>query len=110
MEFFEQYLEKLNKEQIKEIKKLRELIFKTIPDIQETFDYNMPTYKYKNKKIIALAAQKNYYSLYILHTDILDKYREKLTRYNLGKGCIRFKTYESLDKDLIIEILKETTS
>lgn len=41
MEFFEQYLEKLNKEQIIEIKKLRELIFKTIPNIQEIFNLEM---------------------------------------------------------------------
>ena len=85
---------------------IRTAIFDLIPDVTETFKYNMPTYQLE-EVVLALAAQKNYFSLY-LDTELVAKHRQELGHLNCGKSCVRFKKLEELPLDTIKTIIRET--
>ncbi len=95
-------------------------IQKTVPELKPFFAYNMIGYgkfKYKNYKkeiidwpIIALANQKNYISIYICALEdgeyIAEKYKDKLGKVSVGKSCIRLKTLNDLNMDMLDRVIK----
>lgn len=64
-------------------------------------DYGMPPYCLYRCQICALAAQKNYNSLYIFQWELVKKYAQELSHLNLGKSCIRFKRLDQIPLDTI---------
>lgn len=102
------------------LKALDKLIRKTVPKLKAHFAYNMIGYgsfKYLNYKketihwpTVALAGQKNYYSIYICALEngkyIAEKYKKDLGKVSVGKSCIRFKKPEDLDPKGLAKVLK----
>ena len=68
-------------------------------------DYKMPTYDIDGFIHFALASQKHYMALYVMHYDLLDHFAEPLSKYNCGKSCIRFKKLEEDTFSLLREII-----
>jgi hypothetical protein len=72
------------------------------------------TYNKQPLSYIALAAQKNYYSLYLMScysteehgTAFEDAYRASGKKMNVGKSCVRFKKIDDLPLPLIIKYIK----
>jgi Domain of unknown function (DU1801) len=72
---------------------LRNLIFSVDSTLVESMQYKMPCYNrpaQPDKTVFAFNAQKNYLALYVL--DIPSELRDTLKDFNVGKGCIRFKS------------------
>ncbi|HEY2881735.1 MAG TPA: DUF1801 domain-containing protein, partial [Pirellulales bacterium] len=72
---------------------------------KESMEYGMPCYKRNDAIEVGFASQKLYVSIYVLKTQVLNKYRTKLKPASIGKGCIRYRNPEQIDFDLIEEIL-----
>jgi uncharacterized protein YdhG (YjbR/CyaY superfamily) len=70
--------------------KLREMILREYPGIEETMDYKMPTYVWEGESLLAMANHTRYISLYVIPFHQLDPYREALQTFDVGKSCIRF--------------------
>jgi len=87
--------------------RLRDLVFETVPDAQESMRYKMPTYAYAGEGLCAFASQKHYMSLY-MDVEILAEHKDELNHLNLGKSCIRFTTLEKLPLETVKQILRET--
>jgi hypothetical protein len=107
-----------------EMKKLHDLIRKTVPSLKPVLiigmlGYGMMPYKSKSGRQgewprIGLASQKNYISLYACAVDknskyIAEKYKKQLPKADIGRSCIRFKKMEDLDLDVLKKILRETS-
>lgn len=103
----DEYLQSLEPEWAEALAQLRKAIFDIAPSATETMQYRMPTYQVGPGILCAMAAQKQYMSLYV-ETGILDRHRDKLTHLNLGKSCIRFRTIEALPMNVVKAILTET--
>lgn len=101
------YLENLQSERRATLAELRSLVLETVPEAVETMRYRMPTYDYRDHMVCAFASQKQYMSLY-MDTDIVDSYREKLPRLDLGTSCIRLSSLDQLPLDTIRLMLEET--
>ena len=79
--------------------------------------YGMMPYKTKSMKeesewpLVALAAQKNYISLYVCMVRdgkyVAESYADKLGKVNVGKSCIRFKKVSDLDIANVKVMLKD---
>lgn len=76
--------------------------------------YGIFHYKYASGRegdwpIIALAANKNYISLYVCcvmdGTYVAEIYKDKLGKVSIGKSCIRFKKLADLQLDGVKEML-----
>ena len=90
------YIKSLPKDRWDIIKRLRSMIKKTIPGPKETMSYSMPTHEFDGP-VVSFASQKQYLSLYIHNEELLDKYRNKQDKTDIGKSGIRFTGYDNLN-------------
>jgi uncharacterized protein YdhG (YjbR/CyaY superfamily) len=104
----DQYIAKQDAGRKAALETIRSTIFELIPDVTETFKYNMPTYEL-DEVVVSVAAQKHYFSLY-LDTTLVAKYRQELGHLNCGKSCVRFRRLEELPLDTIKKIILETAA
>jgi hypothetical protein len=71
------------------------------------------TYNGKPLAYVSLAAQKNYYALYLMgvYADSGEEARLRAewvargTKLDMGKSCLRFKRVEDLHEDLVAEVI-----
>ena len=90
--------------------KLRELCCTLLKGFEETMMYGMPGYVRNGEVEVGFASQKNFISLYILRTDVMNSYRDllKVKGVSLGKGCIRYSKPEKIDFKVVEMMLKAT--
>ncbi|MEV6236359.1 DUF1801 domain-containing protein [Lentzea sp. NPDC051838] len=116
-----QYLAELPDQQRAEVEAVRDVILANLPGgYVEQMDWGLityavplevsgPTYNKKPLMYAALAAQKNYYAVYL--TTVMEEFEEPFrARYaatgkklDMGKACIRFKRVGDLALDVIGE-------
>ncbi|HSF27166.1 MAG TPA: DUF1801 domain-containing protein [Actinomycetes bacterium] len=121
----EAYLAGLAPEPREVVAQVRQLVLANLPDgYEETMAWGMlcwvvplerypETYNGQPLGYVALAAQKRYYSLYLmtLYPDG-EREREFRTRWqaggrrlDMGKSCLRFRRVDDLDLDLLAETI-----
>ncbi len=115
-----EYLDLVDKGRRKDIKSLHTLIQKASATYKPWLAYNMLGYgvfKYRNYKkevvdwpLVALAAQKNYISLYVCAVDdkgyIAEHNKKDLGKVSVGKSCIRFKKLADVNMKGLEKVLK----
>ena len=100
------YLAGVPEEQRDALKRLRSIYVATFKGCEECIDYGMPCYKRDGELVASFTSQKQYIALYRMGKAV-ERYRKELTGCSVGKGCIRFRSAEALDFDLIERILKD---
>lgn len=93
-------------ERVEMLTVLRNQIRNCLDQYVENLDFGMPTFYYKGQCICAIASQKGYMTFYVMPYDLLDKFEQRLNKFNRGKSCIRFKKMEEEDLELFMEILE----
>ena len=130
---FENYLETINYDRIKAIKKLRQTILKNLPKgFKETFsnfgiNYCVPFSIYPEGyhcdpttplPFMSVASQKNFIAIYHMgiYADkkLLDWFTKEYPKHNktkldMGKSCIRFKKIDQIPYALIGELTQKIT-
>jgi hypothetical protein len=123
------YLDELPPERREVISQVRKIILDHLPEgYAETMSwgmigYGIPLERYPNTyngqplAYAALAAQKQYYALYLMGVD-QDKEQEQQLRaaferagkkLNMGKSCLRFRKLDDLPLDVIGDVIAATT-
>jgi len=125
----EEYLNDLEPEKREIISKVRNVIKSNIPEgFVETINWGMicfevpleiypNTYNKKPLMNVALAAQKNYNSLYVMSAYTDDSLLEELKKgfednnlkLNMGKSCIRFKKLDDLPLETIGNLISKVS-
>ncbi|MGW6931559.1 DUF1801 domain-containing protein [Lentzea sp. NPDC054927] len=115
----DQYLAELPDERRAEVEAVRDVILANLPDgYVEAMDWGLityavplevsgPTYNKKPLMYAALAAQKNYYAVYL--TTVMEEFEESFRarwaetgkKLDMGKACVRFKRTSDLALDVI---------
>ncbi|MFC4012050.1 iron chaperone [Nonomuraea purpurea] len=90
--------------------RLRRMCRAELQGFTEVMAYGMPTYQRDGAAEIAFASQKQYISFYLMRSDIREMFRERLAGQDMGKGCLRFRTAETIDFDLVRDLLRATAS
>ena len=101
------YLAGLNENRREALTALRKLILETVPGVQESMHYRMPTYDLGELGVCAMASQKQYISLY-LDPPHVEAHRAEFADLNVGKSCVRFRRLGQLPLDTVRTILQET--
>jgi len=124
-----EYLEALPEERRKVVAALRKVVKKHLPKgyVEHMgsgmIGYGIPLERYPNTynkqplSYIALAAQKNYYALYLmcLYSDdtrtkwFADAFKKAGKKLDMGKSCVRFKRLEDLPMDVIAQAVASVT-
>jgi hypothetical protein len=125
----EEYLLELPEDRRNIISRVRRMILENLPEgYQENMNWGMITYEiplerypntYNKQPLgyVALAAQKNYYALYLMciyqDSDNEARLREVFQRagkkLDMGKSCLRFKKLDDLPLELLGEIIASTS-
>lgn len=115
------YIDSVPKERRNSIIFLHKFIQGVSSKFKPYFAYNMLGYgkfKYVNYKkdiidwpIIALANQKNYFSIYVCAMEsgkyIAESNKSKLGKVSVGRSCIRFKRLEDLNLPELKKVLQK---
>ncbi len=105
-----EYLKEVPEERLSTLTQLRKLCQQHLTGFEESMQYGMPSYSRAGTVEVAFASQKNYISLYILRTDVLNPNKDLFPPSAIGKGCIRFRNPENIDFDLVEKMLIKTGS
>ncbi|NPC91870.1 DUF1801 domain-containing protein [Bacillus sp. WMMC1349] len=76
------------------------------PNLEETFDHKMPTYK-GDGFYIAFAAQKNYFSFYTDDKRVLPLIKDLIPPAFMGKSCARIKYSHEYAIEELMDVCKE---
>lgn len=121
----EQYLDELPADRATVVAHVRDLVNASLPPgYVEGMLYGMitwmvpletypQTYNGKPLAYVSLAAQKNYYALYLMgvYADSAEEARLRQewvargTKLDMGKSCLRFKRVEDLHEDLVAGVI-----
>jgi uncharacterized protein YdhG (YjbR/CyaY superfamily) len=124
----EEYLAELPDERRQVVSKIRELVKRNLPQgYNETMNWGMicygiplsrypDTYNGEPLGYVALAAQKNYYALYLTGPYMDPEQAGRLEaafkragkKMDMGKSCLRFKKLEDLPLDAIEHLIAST--
>ncbi len=122
------YIEALPEDRRAVVRQIRKLIRSNLPKGYEEavnwsmLSYQIPLARYPetyNKQplgYVALAAQKNYFALYLLGANSDPEQRQALEeafakegkKMDMGKSCLRFKTAEDLPLDALGKLIAST--
>ena len=104
----EDYLSQVPDEARVALEELRKKIKAAAPDTIETISYQMPTFKYKGRALVGIAAFKNHCSLFPYSTGVMATLKKDLEPYDTsGNGAtIRFTTDKPLPAALVKKLVK----
>jgi len=106
----ETYIAQVTPEHRSAIETLRKLCQKNLKDYEEYFDYGMPCYKRNGILEVSFASRKQYISLHVLKSEVVEEYRAIFPKASIGKGCIRFKKAEQIDFDAVGKMLRSNAA
>ncbi|MCL5995679.1 MAG: DUF1801 domain-containing protein [Chloroflexi bacterium] len=125
----EQYLNELPPDRRAVISALREVILSHLPDgYREGMNWGMITYEipldrypdtYNGQPLgyVAVAAQKNYFSLYLMgvyqdskqETWLKQGFEQAGKKLDMGKSCVRFRKLDDLPLDVVGQVIASTS-
>jgi uncharacterized protein YdhG (YjbR/CyaY superfamily) len=100
----DEYLAGLPRAESAELKRIRRLVKRWVPDAVESISYMMPAFKYKKKPLVYYAAFKKHLSLFPTPgpAEVL---KAQLAQYQTSKGTIQFTVDKPLPEALLREII-----
>jgi uncharacterized protein YdhG (YjbR/CyaY superfamily) len=104
------YLAEMAEGRREALTRLRQLCCTELKGFEEVMAYGMPAYERDGAAEIAFASQKQYVSFYLLRSDVREAFTERLAVQDMGKGCLRFRKPESIDFDLVRDLLRATAA
>jgi uncharacterized protein YdhG (YjbR/CyaY superfamily) len=102
---FDDYLAAVPEPARTTLEKLCKTIRAAVPDATEAISYRMPTFKYRGKPLVALAAAKDHCSLHLMGY-VPAELEADLEKYDTGKGTIRFPSDEPLPAVLVRKVVE----
>jgi uncharacterized protein YdhG (YjbR/CyaY superfamily) len=86
------------------LQELRQVIKSCAPEAQEAISYQIPTFKL-NGNLVHFAAFKNHIGFYPTSSAIR-AFKEKLAKYEISKGTVRFPINEPIPFELVKEMVR----
>ncbi len=86
--------------------RLRKVIRKYAPGVQEGMQFGMPTFQFGGF-LFAIASQKHTMALYVAELKAVQMHRKSLAKLDCGKSCIRFKKGSDLPLSVAVAIVRD---
>ncbi len=99
------YLSNLPADQRQALQSLGEIVLSVMPDAEEVISYQVPTFKYKGKGVIAMSAKKDYCSLHLMSPPLAKAMADELKKY-LSGVTLHFTPEKPLPVSLVKKIVK----
>ena len=86
------------------LRELRKTILDVAPEAKETISYQIPSFEL-NGNLVWFAAFKNHIGFYP-RASAIEAFKEKLAKYEVRKGTVRFPLNQPIPFKLVKEIVK----
>ena len=101
----QEYLDGVDPSFRPELERIRGLVTRLVPDVEEVMSYRMPTLRYKKRALVYFTASKNHMSFYPSSWAI-EEFAEQLSGYSTSEHAIRFTLDNPLPDDLIEDLVR----
>lgn len=101
----DEYLEAVEPAFRAELERVRGIVTRLVPSVEETISYRMPTLKYKGRALVYFTASKKHMSFYPSSWAI-DELRERLAGYKTTEHAVQFTLANPLPDDLIEDLVR----
>ena len=101
----DEYLKNLPEDIKDALQRLRDIIHKTAPGVEEVISYGMPAFKYHGM-LVYFAAFKNHCSLFGGNGSLTTQMKNDLKEFKTTKGSIHFTVEKQLPVVLVKKIIK----
>ena len=88
------------------LKRVRSIIRKAVPGVEEMISYKIPAYKLHGGPVLYFAGWRQHYSLYPATDRVVAAFKNDLAPYEVSKGTIRFPLSGPVPVKLIERIAK----
>jgi uncharacterized protein YdhG (YjbR/CyaY superfamily) len=88
------------------LERVRGIIRKALPAVEEVISYQIPAYRVPGGPVIYFAGWRRHYSLYPATTLVVETLQDELAPYEQSKGTIRFPLSQPVPVRLIARIAK----
>ena len=105
VENIDDYLKNLPEDIKDALQRLRDIIHKTAPGVEELISYGMPAFKYHGM-LVYFAAFKNHCSLFGGNGSLTTQMKNDLKDFETTKGSIHFTVEKQLPTLLVKKIIK----
>ncbi len=101
------FLNQLPPERRTALARLRTLILRAAPGIDESMHHALVNYSRGDKVLFSLASEKTFLALYLpTESDVIAPHRERLTGVECGKSSLRFRSLADLPLDVVETIIR----
>ena len=88
------------------LEKMRATIRSAAPEATEKISYGMPTFKYRGKGLVGIAAFKKHCSLFPMSGAVIENFKNELEGFHTSKGTLQFPLDKPLSAALMKKIIK----
>ena len=88
------------------LEKMRTAIRVAAPEATEAISYGMPSFKYRGRGLVAIAAFKKHCSLFPMSGAVISKFKDELEGFHTSKGTLQFPLDKPLSAVLLKKIIK----
>ena len=86
--------------------RMRKAIQSAVPEATEAITYQIPTFKYRGRSLVAIAAFKSHCSLFPMSGAVIEKFKGGLERFHTSKGTLQFPIDKPLSAALLKKLIK----
>jgi uncharacterized protein YdhG (YjbR/CyaY superfamily) len=86
----DEYLAGVPEPQRAELERLRDVVRRMVPGVEEATSYGMPAFKYQKRPLLGFRASKTHLSVFPFSPAAIDAARDALSGFDLSKGTVRF--------------------
>ena len=106
MSAVDDYLNRLDEPQRRELQRIRQIIAQHVPVATQGISYAIPGFKYKGKYLMGYAAFRDHLSIFPT-AEPIEVLASKLSAYKLARGTIQYRLEEPITEELIRELLDD---
>jgi uncharacterized protein YdhG (YjbR/CyaY superfamily) len=106
MSSFDDYLATVPGPQRAELVRIRQFVWRTVPDVEESTSYGMPAFKYKQRPLLGFRASKNHLSVFPFSPEAVDDASGALAGFELSKGTVRFTPDKPIPGPALEQLLR----
>jgi len=101
----DEYLDGIDAEIRREFERMRALVTRLVPCVEESIRYRMPTLKYKGRALVDFTTSKKHMSFYPSSWAI-DELKDQLSRYKTTEHAVQFTLQNPLSDETIKDLVQ----
>ncbi len=105
MSAVDEYLETASNPERAELERIRAIVWRTVPSVEEGVSYAMPAYLYKGKAVLSAMVNRKFMSVYPFSGKVIDKLKDRLIDFEGTPGSIHFSAANPIPEALLVDII-----